>query len=428
MLDFSGVLERAVQLLKDMDEFAESRLRLEARHRHVLVDEFQDTSRAQWELVRQLVKSWGEGFGAAADAIPPSIFIVGDRKQSIYGFRDADVAMVDEAAAFIDALRPDGSPRQAITVSFRSAPGILAFVNEVFAAIIDGDATNAAARRDAFRYGESDRFPVAADAQVRPAQTQEMSAATQRSGSVRLQPDLDDPVRFITGDTVQNAADAVADEIVRLLSGTTVRDRTTGVAREAGAADIAILFRSRDSHRDFEAALDRRGISTYVYKGLGFFEADEIQDAVAVLRYLADPLSDVRAATLLRSRIVRVSDGAVARLGKASADAILSAEPRPELEQLADEDRRVLDRLRRAVPRWLSWVDRLAPSELLDAVLHETAYAFELRGSAAAPGAGEPEEAARHDPPRAEPRLRDARPHRRSPRAARGRRRVECGD
>ena len=91
LLDFSGVLERAVQLLKEMDEFAESRLRLEARHRHVLVDEFQDTSRAQWELVRQLVKSWGEGFGAAADAIPPSIFIVGDRKQSIYGFRDADV-------------------------------------------------------------------------------------------------------------------------------------------------------------------------------------------------------------------------------------------------------------------------------------------------------------------------------------------------
>src|SRR6476619_1393212 len=130
LLDFAGVLERAIRLLKELDEFAESRLRLEARHRHVLVDEFQDTSRAQWELVRQLVKSWGEGFGAAADAIPPSIFIVGDRKQSIYGFRDADVAMVDHAALFIGALRPDGRPRQAITVSFRSAPEILAFVND----------------------------------------------------------------------------------------------------------------------------------------------------------------------------------------------------------------------------------------------------------------------------------------------------------
>jgi ATP-dependent helicase/nuclease subunit A len=376
LLDFSGVLERAVQLLKDMDEFAESRLRLEARHRHVLVDEFQDTSRAQWDLVRQLVKSWGEGFGVAAAAIPPSIFIVGDRKQSIYGFRDADVAMVDEAAVFIDELRPDGSPRQAITVSFRSAPGILAFVNEVFTAIIEGDGSGAAARRDAFRYGDHDRFPIGPAHGSAPA---DISVATDIVEDAVGAAD-DDPVRFIAGETVQSAADAVADEIVRLLSGTTVRDRATGVARDAGAADIAILFRSRDSHRDFEAALDRRGVLTYVYKGLGFFEADEIQDSVALLRYLADPLSDLRAATLLRSRIVRLSDAAVARLGKASAEAILSVEPPPSLALLSDEDRRVLSLLRGAVARWLSWVDRLAPSELLDAVLHETAYAFELRG------------------------------------------------
>jgi ATP-dependent helicase/nuclease subunit A len=350
LLDFSGVLERAVQLLKDMDEFAESRLRLEARHRHVLVDEFQDTSRAQWELVLQLVKSWGEGFGASADAIQPSIFIVGDRKQSIYGFRDADVAMVDEAAAFVEALRPDGLKPQAITVSFRSSPEILAFVNDVFAAIVGGGEI---VRRDAFRYGESDRFPV--------------------QEPVRLQPDLDDPVQFIAGDTVREAADRVADEIVRLLGGTTVRDRATGLARGAKPADIAILFRSRDSHRDFEAALDRRGVATYVYKGLGFFEADEIQDAVALLRFLADPLSDLRLATLLRSRIVRLSDDGVAQ--------VMASGGLDSPAALDGEDRRVLDRLRSAVPRWLSWVDRLAPSELLDAVLHETAYAYELRGS-----------------------------------------------
>ena len=359
LLDFSGVLERSVKLLKEMDEFAESRLRLEARHRHVLVDEFQDTSRAQWELVRQLVKSWGEGFGAASDAIAPSIFVVGDRKQSIYGFRDADVAMVDEAAGFIEALGPGGLPPQAITVSFRSAPGILAFVNDLFAAIVDGDASPGP-RRDAFRYGDTDRFPIGA---ADPAD--ETGAA----------------VTFITGDTVQAAAERVAGEIVHLLSGATVRDRTTGVRREARAADVAILFRSRDSHREFEAALDRLGVPTYVYKGLGFFDADEVQDAVAILRYLADPLSDLRAATLLRSRIVRVSDSAVARLGPNAADAILSADPPLAVATLDEEDRQVLDLLRSAVPRWLSWVDRLAPSELLDAVLRETAYAFELRGS-----------------------------------------------
>jgi ATP-dependent helicase/nuclease subunit A len=362
LVDFSGVLERAVKLLKDLDEFAESRLRLEARHRHVLVDEFQDTSRAQWELVRQLVKSWGEGLGAADDAIPPSIFIVGDRKQSIYGFRDADVAIVDEAAAFIDALRPDGAPHQAITVSFRSVPGILAFVNEVFDAIVAADASTAGARRDAFRYEEHDRFPVAAA--DRDADTTSEAA-----------------VRFIAGDAVRASADRVGAEIVRLLSGSTVRDRTTGMRREAKASDVAILFRSRDSHREFEAALERRGVATYVYKGLGFFDSDEIQDAVALLRYLADPMSNLRAATLLRSRVVRLSDDGVACLGSASAGAILGADPHPAALALGDEDRRVLDLLRRAVPRWLSWVDRLAPSELLDAVLNETAYAFELRGS-----------------------------------------------
>jgi ATP-dependent helicase/nuclease subunit A len=371
LLDFSGVLERAVKLLKDLDEFAESRLRLEARYRHVLVDEFQDTSRAQWELVRQLVASWGEGFGAADDAIAPSIFIVGDRKQSIYGFRDADVALVDEAAQFIEGLRPDGRPRQAIAVSFRSAPEILAFVNDLFAEIVREPP--AEPRKDAFRYAEQDRFPVdlaadsvGADPCVGPGRTHGSAPAS---------------LGMIAADTVQATADRVADEIVRLLSGATVRDRTTGVARAARPADVAILFRSRDSHRDFESALDRRGVPTYVYKGLGFFDADEVQDAVAVLRYLADPLSELRAATLLRSRIVRLSDDAVARLSPDLSAAILNRDAPPQIAALGDEDRRVLDLLRAAVPRWLSWVDRLTPSELVDAVLRETAYAYELRGS-----------------------------------------------
>jgi ATP-dependent helicase/nuclease subunit A len=359
LLDFSGVLERAIKLLKDLDEFSESRLRIESRYRHVLVDEFQDTSRAQWDLVRHLVKGWGEGFGAADDALPPSIFIVGDRKQSIYGFRDADVAVVDEAALFVQALRPDGGARHAITQSFRSVPEILAFVNEVFAEIVAGEAT--AARRDAFRFGTDDRFPNT---------TRDLENPSNLSNAP-------DPVSFIAAEGVTTTVGLVADEIVRLLAGTIVRDRTTGTPREARPADIAILFRSRDSHRDFETALEARGVSTYVYKGLGFFDADEIQDAVALLRYLADPLSDLRAAALLRSRIVRLSDRAVARIADDPASIILGSAPVPAL---ADEDRRVLERLRASVGSWLSLVDRVTPSALLDAVLDETAYAYELRG------------------------------------------------
>jgi ATP-dependent helicase/nuclease subunit A len=350
LLDFSGVLERAVRLLKDMDEFAQSRYKLEARYRHVLVDEFQDTSRAQWDLVAQLVRSWGEGFGAAADALPPSIFIVGDRKQSIYGFRDADVAVLDEAAGFVDALRQEGDACRAISVSFRAVPELLAFINDVFEAI-----DKAPERHDSFRYGDTDRFPI---------ESAEDEAATS-------------PLGLIVAQTVSAAADRVAAEIAELLQGAIVRDRTTGLRRQIKPADIAILFRSRDSHREYEKALERRGVPTYVYKGLGFFDADEVQDAVALLRYLADPLSNLRAAALLRSRIVRLSDAGVAALAPSLARTIV--DPPPAL--LGDDDSRVLARLRSAVPRWLSLVDRLSPLELLNVLLAETAYAFETRGS-----------------------------------------------
>ena len=363
LLDFSGVLERAVRLLRDLDEFAESRLRLEARHRHVLVDEFQDTSRAQWELVLQLVRSWGEGFGAADDAIAPSIFVVGDRKQSIYGFRDADVSIVEDAAAFIEALRPQGSPRHAITVSFRSAPQILAFVNDLFGAI----ASDAAAvqRPDAFRYDDRDRFPLAEADEAR---------ATAASPGDRS------PLGIVAGATVEETAERAGDEIVRLLSGAVVRDPTTGTPRAATPADIAILFRSRDSHRDFEAALQRRGVPTYVYKGLGFFDADEVQDAMALLRYLSDPLSELRAAAFLRSRFVRLSDEAVATLAPGLSSALLAPLLPASAERLDPEDRGVLALVREFVPRWLSRVDRDPPAELFGRILRETAYAMELRG------------------------------------------------
>jgi ATP-dependent helicase/nuclease subunit A len=364
LIDFPGVLERAVKLLKDMDEFAESRLRLEARHQHVLVDEFQDTSRAQWDLIRQLVASWGEGLGAADDALAPSIFIVGDRKQSIYGFRDADVALVDEAARFIAQLRPAVRTSQSIAVSFRSVPRILAFVNDVFAAIVGEEA--GPSRQDGFRYAAQDCFPIEQHESLTP-----VSSAADAACALGL----------IAAGTVRDAADRVAREIEQLLGRATVRDRTTGLARTAQPADIAILFRSRDSHREFEAALERVGVPTYVYKGLGFFDADEVQDAIAVLRYLADPLSSLRLAALLRSRIVRLSDSAVARLAPDLAGAILSSEPPPKAGSLDPEDRSVVELLRQSVPRWLSWVDRMTPSELLNAVLGETAYAYELRGS-----------------------------------------------
>jgi ATP-dependent helicase/nuclease subunit A len=365
LVDFPGVLERALDLLKQMDEFARSRYRLESRYHHLLVDEFQDTSRAQWDLVAQLVRTWSEGLGVSADAIPPSIFVVGDRKQSIYGFRDAEVALLDEAARFIGGLRGATEPRRAISVSFRALPALLAFVNDVFSTIA-AESDNRTESGFEFTYTHLDRFPV--DDVVR------------RSPTVGLQ-DGAPPLGLIVGGTVRQAAEAVADEVIRLMDTATVRDRSTGIPRPARPADVAILFRSRESHREFESALDRRGVQTYVYKGLGFFEADEIQDLVALLRYLAEPTSDLRAAAFLRSRVVGLSDRGVMQLSPRFGAALLADDEVDAVESLSPEDRLVFAKARSGVSRWLKLVDRVTPAELLDTLLRESAYYVEIRGS-----------------------------------------------
>ncbi len=357
VLDFSDALGRALALLRQMDEFAQSRYRLESRYHHVLVDEFQDTSRAQWELVSLLVQSWGEGFGLVHDQpVPPSVFIVGDRKQSIYGFRDADVAVLDEASRYIGTLRGDGDPRRQIVQSFRAVPPLLAFVNDVCAAI-----GKQPARRDAFRYDDRDRFPVGE------------SAAPERA----------DALGIIGGDTPSACAAAVATEVALLLAGGTVRDRQTGVARPARPGDVAVLFRSRDSHREFECALDALGIPTYVYKGLGFFDADEVKDVLSLLWYLAESTSDLRAAAWLRSRFVHLSDEALRRLAPGIAAAIRNATEPPVVANLADADRTSLRVARTGAARWLALVDRVPAAELIDRIIDESAYAYEIRGARA---------------------------------------------
>jgi ATP-dependent helicase/nuclease subunit A len=359
LLDFSDVLQHAVDLLGRMDEFSQSRYRLEGRYHHVLVDEFQDTSRKQWELVSLLVKAWGEGLGLATQ---PSIFIVGDRKQSIYRFRDAEVAVLKEAGGFIDALRPGSSARRTISRSFRAVPELLAFVNDLFSEVGQN-----ARRPDDFKYDQDDRFPV--DSAV--------TSPKPRSGE-------GGPVSalgVVTGADSEECAGAVAAEIARILRDETIRDKQTGLARGATPGDIGILFRSRASHREFESALEAAGLPTYVYKGLGFFDADEIKDLSALIRFLANPWSELRAAAFLRSRFVRLSDTALAALAPGLAAALTAPDPPVALASLADDDRAALEQARRHVPDWLARVDRVPPADLVEQLLPDTAYAYELRGA-----------------------------------------------
>jgi ATP-dependent helicase/nuclease subunit A len=351
LLDFASMLDRAVNLLERQEEFARSRLKLQSRYHHLLIDEFQDTSRRQWQLIDLLVATWAEGEGAADAAT--SVFVVGDRKQSIYRFRQAEVALLDEAARRIGALRPDREVRQAISTSFRSVPELLAFVNAVASEMV-GDQGIA----ERWEYRDTDRFPtpVVSDGALRDGQP---------------------VVGIVAQPSMEAAASAVADEIVALLDSATVRDRDAG-ARRIKPDDIAILFRARAGHKYFEEALEQRGVRTYVYKGLGFFDAPEVQDLQALLRFLARPESDLRAAEFLRSMFVRLSDRGLARLAPRFSAALLG--PAGSEVALADPDAGLLAVARRSVARWLDLSRQLPAGELIDIIVSESAYIRELRG------------------------------------------------
>jgi ATP-dependent helicase/nuclease subunit A len=350
LLDFAGMLFHAVRLLERQEEFARSRLKLQARYKHLLIDEFQDTSRLQWRLIELLIDSWGEGEGVADE--PTSVFVVGDRKQSIYRFRHAEVTLLDEAARKIAALRPHRQPRRAMTKSFRAGPELLAFFNALGAALQQQSDLD-----ERFTYDERDRFPV-----------------PDRGPGVTTEP----VVGIVAEPTIEACAAAVAAEASRLV-GTAVVRPADGPPRAARADDIAVLFRARAGHQVFEQALEAAGLRTYVYKGLGFFDTPEVLDLHALLRYLAEPDSDLRAVEFLRSRFVRISDVGLTRLAPGFA-AALQGTAEPPAQALDAVDQGLLDLAREGVGRWLPLADRLTPGELIDLVMRESAYLYELRG------------------------------------------------
>ncbi|MFL4469390.1 double-strand break repair helicase AddA [Tateyamaria armeniaca] len=133
-LDFDDLIQKARQLLSDDRVAAWVLYRLDGGIDHILVDEAQDTSPTQWDVIRRLAEEFSSGEGARAD-VTRTIFVVGDKKQSIYSFQGADPREFDRMQReFGSKLGESGQDLHDLTLdhSFRSSPAILRLVDEVF--------------------------------------------------------------------------------------------------------------------------------------------------------------------------------------------------------------------------------------------------------------------------------------------------------
>jgi ATP-dependent exoDNAse (exonuclease V) beta subunit len=126
-VDFIEIAQRAAAALGSADDPGELLLKLDASIRHLLIDEFQDTSQTQLDLLRTLTSGWQAGDGR-------SLFLVGDPMQSIYRFRKAEVGLFLEVADIgVGELQPDFLN---LTDNFRSQAGIVDWVNRSFAELL----------------------------------------------------------------------------------------------------------------------------------------------------------------------------------------------------------------------------------------------------------------------------------------------------
>jgi ATP-dependent exoDNAse (exonuclease V) beta subunit len=145
-VDFIEVAMRANQALGSEDRPTDLALRLDYQIRHLLVDEFQDTSQNQFDLFRQLTTGWQPGDGR-------SLFLVGDPMQSIYRFREAEVGLFLQA--WEGGLGQLPLEPLSLSVNFRSQQGVIDWVNEQFRVVMPtGDDKSTGA----VRYAASDGF------------------------------------------------------------------------------------------------------------------------------------------------------------------------------------------------------------------------------------------------------------------------------
>jgi len=125
--DYTEIAQEALNSLGADDEVTELALALDYQVQHILVDEFQDTSRSQYDLISRLTAGWGQDTGR-------SLFLVGDPMQSIYRFREAEVGLFLKTQLYgIGDLKPEPLT---LETNFRSDKIIVDWFNELFGQIM----------------------------------------------------------------------------------------------------------------------------------------------------------------------------------------------------------------------------------------------------------------------------------------------------
>ncbi|MBI4938750.1 MAG: UvrD-helicase domain-containing protein [Nitrosomonadales bacterium] len=354
-MDFTDLEWQVCRLLDQGDCAEYMQYKLDSRYRHVLLDEFQDTNPLQW----QTLQAW---FAAAAAAgSRPTVFVVGDPKQSIYRFRRADARLFGVARAFLH--REFGARYLAQNETRRNAPAVLQAVNGVFEGEPDGfsDFAEHIAHHQGLP-GYVEVLPLAAAKdQPPPTRAGEGAGIVLRNPLITPRAEEQSGAREIeAGQFAARIADIVASWSVQEAGGT---------PRRAEYRDIMVLVRKRTHLRVYEHALRARHIPFLSSRRGGLLDTLEAEDIQALLTFLITPFADLALAQALRSPLFSCSDEDLILLAQ-NAD---SGCWWPRLKHVAENGAASpqLQRAHRLLTGWLAHADKLPVHDLLDRIYFE---------------------------------------------------------
>lgn len=356
LLDFADLEWKSYRLLRDPEHSLWVQYKLDQKIDHILIDEFQDTNPTQWQLILPLLE---EIAGGNAER-PRSVFLVGDTKQSIYGFRRANPHLQLTATEWLQA-RLNGRLFP-LSKSWRSSPVIMDCLNAIF----DTGASSGARLGDyephdthcAGLWGRVEMLPLA-EPETQTAENPPQGRLRDPLTEPRQQPDISAHYR----EGLQ-----IAGRIHELMAENICVEKN-GERQALDYHDIYILLRNRTHAAEYEQALQDSNIPFIGLEKGGLLDSLEIQDLEALLNVLVTPFNNLALAQVLRSPLFCADDHDLVQLAGCEE----STSWYERLARLADSRcaSPALQRAHRLLSAWHGLVGRLPVHDLLDRIYHE---------------------------------------------------------
>jgi ATP-dependent helicase/nuclease subunit A len=285
-IDFNDMEILAYRAIASNPEWSNILYAFDEHTDHILVDEFQDTSSLQWKIINKLTEEWRSGLGSKRSAgITPTIFIVGDKKQSIYLFRGANVSLFDTVRNNFTEWFGKEFFFHEEKENYRSLPKLVDFSNALFKKLMRGTGAPWKTIYTPFR------------------------ATREGNGIIELYlTDYDENTKL----TRVREALLLARQINTIVH--TLEISSPDGRRTCRFSDIAILLRNRNHLPAFENALRENHITFIVEKGIGFYDEPEVAIAREFISFLIDPHDDFSLFEVLRSPLFGFTESMITLL------------------------------------------------------------------------------------------------------------------